>query len=525
MSIPAMNEQKQEGGSPRAGLCRPCPARLRWFLLLLGLGLLDGCALLGERPEVVVPAMPDAFVQADAVGVSAADGDRGATFEGIGDESAPLLSARWWEDFQDPVLNELIAEVLVHNPDLAAAAARREQLAAAADIAAAGLFPFLNAGGRVGRDQQQTTLGPVRSESARLSLSAGYEIDLWQKIGAGARAGRLQAEAAAFDLAALRLSLAAQAADLYFLAVEQRAQLALGEETVATLADRLARIETRYQRGLAAANDLYQARRDLLAVKEVQPGRRAHLAATNHALALLRGRFPEADGGGIAALPAPPPLPAPGLPAHLLGNRPDLAAAHLRLAARDAELAAAIADRLPAIRLTADLGRAGVSSNGLSASGLIWNLLAELTAPLVDGGRRRAEVDRRQALLTEEAANYRKTLLAAVGEVEDALVAVAASRRQLALLDEQVTTASASLRLSSRDYFAGLSDYLPVLIAQQAEIQARTRQLAVQQQLLRDYISLVRALGGGVETAEAAAAPNPAATGRSAASRRQPATN
>lgn len=448
-------------------------------LLAALLFLLAACTLPSSRLEQAAMPMPGGFAE-----------------ESVHGRPAPAF-APWWQLFADPVLDALLAEALVGNQDLARARARVAQLAALAEGNRARLFPTLALGGRAVREQSLGQAGEGIAEAMTLSVAAGYEVDLWDRLGSQARAAALGSRAAGEDLRFLRLSLAAQVADLYFLAVEKRAQLQLADESIATLAEVLDRVESRYQSGLASAADVYQARQNLLEVRESRPTFAAALSVAEHGLAILLGRFPQTElSGTLAVLPeAPEALPA-CLPASLLHNRPDIEAAFLRLAASDAEMAAAIADRLPAINLMAGYGLSRLDLPGVSLSGIIWNLLAEFSQPLFDAGRRRSEVVRRQALFDEGLAAYRQTVLQAVREVEDALANNRATEERLTLLLARNEASSAGLRLAEQDYFAGLSDYLPVLIARQLHYRDQSSLLAARRQLLADRISLARSLGG-----------------------------
>jgi NodT family efflux transporter outer membrane factor (OMF) lipoprotein len=242
---------------------------------------------------------------------------------------------------------------------------------------------------------------------------------------------------------------------------------------------------------------MYQARQSLAGAKAARPVFAARLAEAEHAIGVLLGHYPErVSGERLVQVPGAPVLYAVGIPAELISQRPDLQAALQRVAAADARVAAAIADRFPSIRLSGNYG----SLHQEVAAGLIkgefWSLLGELALPVVDGGRRRAEVDRKEAALREAVAAYQQKVLAAFQEVEDALANNHASGQRVELLAETARATGASLRLSTDRYLAGLDDYLPVLTAQRADADTRSRLIAAQRQLLADRISLARALGG-----------------------------
>lgn len=453
-------------------LCRP----LLWLLL----PLLSGCALHRPQEATLPAAIPPAYAEP------------GAT-------AAPPVE-RWWESFADPRLNALVEEAFAANLDLAQAFARLELAEALVGSARAGELPTVNLDGAAGRSRQPlpTGAGAVTADSFRLSAAASFELDLWRKLASRTEAARLEAAASREDVKTLYLSLSARVADLYFLAVEQRAQLELADRSIAAFADTLERVERRYREGLVPALDVYQSRENLAGARSRRPLFANTLAATEHALAVLLGRYPEPGAAGtLAELPGGPAAFPTGLPARLLARRPDIEADLLRLRASDARIAAAIADRFPSFSLVGSYGGASSELGELLRSGnLFWSLLLDLAQPLYDGGRRSAEVDRNRALFRENLARYHQSVLGAFQEVEDALAANRTTEERLAFLGERVEASRAALRLALDRYLQGLSDYLPVLTAQGLQFDAESQLLAARWQLLADRISLARALGG-----------------------------
>ncbi len=405
---------------------------------------------------------------------------------------------RWWEQFQDPLLDSLMAEAFEHNLNLEQAHARLGQFEAQARIAGAARRPTVGLQGAAGRVRQPGLFGAQTDNSYRLSVAAGFELDVWRKLASRSEAARLDTVAARQDLAALYLSLSARLADLYYLAVEQRSQLELVDRTIASFADTLQRVENRYREGLVPALDVYQSRQNLAAAKATRPAFEASLASAEHALAVLLGRLPDRSAAGsLAELPALDGAFPVGLPATMLQRRPDIAGALTRLRATDARVAAAIAERFPSFNLVADYGGAGSELGSLLDSpNIFWNLLVNLTQPLIDGGRRKAEVDRTRALFRENLGFYHQAVLQAFQEVEDALVQERTGTQRIELLEERVVATAGSLRLSTERYLQGLSEYLPVLTAQISHAEAQSVLLQARRQRIVARISLARALGG-----------------------------
>ena len=407
------------------------------------------------------------------------------------------LPGQWWLAFEDEQLNQLMTELFQQNLELTQAVARLEQVEAMARITRSAESPFLSGGGNVGRSSQPGLLDDFIGNNQQLSLAAGYELDLWGKLSAQSRAAELELSASRQDMQTLYLGLSARLADLYFLAIEQRAQLALTDQSIASFADTLLRVENRYNLGLVPAVDMYQARQSLAGAQAARYLFEASLGEVEHAIAVLIGRYPErSPGGSLEQLPGAPDLFDAGIPAELISQRPDLQAALQRVEAADYRVAAAIADRFPSISLSGGYGSLRQDVTAGLIKGEFWSLLGNLAMPLVDGGRRRAEVDRKEAALREAVANYQQKVLTAFQEVEDALVNNYATEQRVERLAETAQATGATLRLSTDRYLAGLVDYLPVLTAQRTDFDVSSRLLAARRQLLAERISLARALGG-----------------------------
>lgn len=403
----------------------------------------------------------------------------------------------WWQALNDPRLNRLIETAFKQNLDLDQAFARLRQSQALVKIQASAQRPYLNFEGQAHRDHQPGILDDTTENSYRLSLAAGFEIDLWQKLAKRRQAGSLEATAGKEEIKILYLGLSCQVADLYYLIIEKQALLALTEETIKSFSDTLDRVEFRYRQGLVPALDVYQSRQNLASARGRRPGDEANLLTTRQALAVLMGQF-NIEKQQIFGVSQPdnPAMFNTGVPATLLQQRPDIKSAWLRLQAGDARLAAAIADRFPTIRLTGNIGRSQTAFGSTPVIGTFWQLLAGFAQPLIDGGRRRAEVERNRAVVEELFAGYRQKVIAAVGEVEDALISNKAITEQIKHLKDEEFATRQALRLATDRYLQGLTDYLPVLTAQQFHFAARRRLLESRQQLMAARMSLVRAVGG-----------------------------
>ena len=424
-------------------------------------------------------------------------GELPRTFSLYTSESDP--AKRWWEEFNDSDLNTLITTALSDNLTLKEAWARLNQVRSLAVQAGAALYPDLtgNAGASYTRQRSGNgTRKTVSNEDYSLGVVSSYELDLWGRIRSGRESALLEASAAREDLNAAAMTLAAEVAGRWVNIIAHRMQKQLLERQLQTNLTYLELIELRFRAAMVSALDVYQQKQVVEDILAEIPLVEAREQLLRHDLAVLLGKPPQTFIKiSREDLPKPAEIPATGLPADLLSARPDLRAAGMRLWAADWQLAAARADRLPAIGLTAQARYGGGDADVLFDNWLL-SLAGNLTAPIFDGKRRAAEVDRRLAVVDENLSAYRQTVLTAIKEVEDALVSESKQREHIKGLEQVTATARKALKEAGNRYRKGLTDYLPVL-TQLLKVQGLERDLIQQQaNLLGARISLYRALGG-----------------------------
>ncbi len=479
-------------------------------LALVALGLLaPGCTVhrAEQRPE-------------PPVALAAAFSDPGAA------PAQPEL--RWWRSLGDPELEQLVDRALSGGFDLRRGWERLQQARALATQSGASQWPQLNAEAGFARSRNVvntgTPLGTVTQTANQFSLglAASYELDLWGRLRAGRAAAALDLAASRADVETLAISVAAQVSEAWFGLREQREQLRLLEAQLQLSETFLSLVELRFAQGLASALDVLQQRQLLASTRAQLPPLRLRRAQLEHQLELLLGAGPgQLVLPASQGLPTPAALPGLGLPADLLQQRPDLRAARLRAAAADERIAVALADRFPALRLGASTGWRAPELADLFSS-WVYSLSANLVAPLIDGQRRAAEVDRSRAAQREALLAYGQLALKAVLEVEDTLAGL---REQDALLREQeglVTLGQTTLAEAKARYLQGTTDYLPVLTALSALQQAERQRLATQRQLLTLRVQLHRTLGGTWPQDLAPPPPPGAAARRAPAARAEP---
>ena len=410
----------------------------------------------------------------------------------------------WWQAYGDPLLDRYEAQLAAQSPTLEEAAARYDAARAFAREAAADALPTVGAGAQFTRNRQSNNR-PLRGSNQpdiysadTVGLAAGYELDFWGRVRNEVAAGRAEAQASAADLESVRLSLQAELADAYVRLRSLDAEAALLDDAVDAYDKAYAITHDRFTEGLVSDLDVSRAETQLQSTRAQAADLAAQRAAYEHAIASLVGE--PASSFAIPAKVVALTLPnvATDLPSTLLQRRPDIAAAERRAAEANARIGVARAAFFPRIDLAADGGWQNTAFADLLAPGnTFWLLGPQAALTIFDGGRRKARVDEARAELAAASAQYRERVLRAFREVEDNLatlnhLAVEAQDQTAAVKAADRTQAAALIR-----YKEGAVNYLEVVTAQAADLQARRTNLEIEDHRLQASVNLVRALGGG----------------------------
>lgn len=408
----------------------------------------------------------------------------------------------WWKNFDSPELDALISKALSDNFTVNIAYARLKQARANLVKAGADQYPTLNilgsAKGTSSGSQAKVGADNIYSNVEHYSIgaAASYEVDLWGKIEARRSASEQQFFATQADLDAAAVSVSASVADTWVDILTTREEINILNKQIANNRQALEFQELRFSNGLAESVDVLQQRQILASSQSELPLLIAREQVLLNALSVLIGESPlDKPNVAQAELPKLIALPRTGLPASLLNNRPDIRSAAHSLFSAEWSVAEARADRLPQITLSADAaytsGVAAVLFNNWAAS-----LAANLMQPVLDGGRRAAEVARTRAVVEQLSAQYSDTVSKGIQEVEDALVNEEQQRNYIVLIAAQRDATAKTLKDAELRYLQGQSGYLP-LLQEVLNVQNLERKMIQQEaQLIKLRISLYRALGG-----------------------------
>ena len=418
----------------------------------------------------------------------------------------------WWTVFNDPTLNELETRVTVSNQTLAAAEAAYRQARALVAQDRAALLPTVNLGASASAARSggaPVVVGGVVTNPATVrttyqpSIGATWAPDIWGAVRRTVEAARANAQASAATLANARLSAQTELAVDYVQLRQYDEQARLLGATADAYGRTLKITQNRYAAGVAGKSDVLTAQSQYQSAQANLINIGQFRARTEHAIAILVGQAPASltlpSAAWALVLPA---IPA-AVPSTLLQRRPDIAGQERLVAAANAQIGVQTAAYFPTLSLS---GQGGFSSNELgnliSTSSSFWSVGASLAETVLDFGARKARVAQARAAHDQAVANYRQTVLVALGQVEDNLAAQRILGAEESLTRAAAESASQGETIARNQYAAGAVDFTSVVIAEATANAARNTQLGVEAQRLTTAIVLIEALGGGWTTTD-----------------------
>jgi multidrug efflux system outer membrane protein len=461
----------------------------------LMLSILAGCSFAPKQTQpVVVADIPDEYQSAP-------------------DSGAHQLT-QWWTVFNDPVLDRLVDTALAANLDLREAVARVEEVRQRYRIARAALIPSVTATADavhssspanvgIGGEFGGGTIDRFEFTTYSASLGLSYEIDFWGKFNNETKAAVSDFLATESDYRTARLAVISATISTYLEIVDLQRRVALTGLNVELLADRADLTDQRYYRGLTSSFELYTFRSLYRNTQAGLPVLESQLADARGRLAVLLGRYVSsldpllrADADDMAPDIVLDPVPA-RLPAALLEERPDVMAAWRRMEAARFRIGARKAELYPAIRLNASAGLQTSSiSNLFRVDQYFLNLLGGLTAPLLQGGRLRANASAAEAVFQQRAVVYVRTVLTAYSEVETSLQNLENQKERYDFLQQQRTSAQGSVDFQLRSLERGVGRYIEYLDARSNLVAVETNLASAERALAEARLGVHRALGG-----------------------------
>jgi outer membrane protein, multidrug efflux system len=413
--------------------------------------------------------------------------------------------ANWWQSFDDPQISALVKQALLANNDVRTARAALQQSRALRDETAAGLFPSADAFASAQR-AKLARIAPTNAFQA--GFDASWEPDIFGGVRAGVAAADASTNAAAAALGNAQVSVAAEVVVAYMELCALDRRLAIARDNLGSQEETLQIAEWRAQAGLTTALDVEQARTSTEQTRAQIPALEASLARTRSRLAVLIGATAEAMQASLvpsAAIPTAKDDLAIAFPAQTLRQRPDIHQAEYKVIAAAAQVTQADAARYPSFNLNGTLGLSALTISGLSGSAALATvLLGSVSVPLFDGGARAAQVRAQEAALDQARIAYEAVVLAALKDVEDALVSLRTSRERLATLRRAADAAQLASLLARHRYTSGLIDFQSVLQTQVTLLLVQDSVASAQADVAIAYVQLYKALGGGWQPESAA---------------------
>lgn len=458
----------------------------RYRHLLLGSVLLLGACAVGpdyRRPAVTTP---------DGWRLDAAEARQSANI-------------KWWEQFDDPVLGQLIAEALYENKDVRIATARVEEFIGRLRTTRSGLFPQFGYGADAAR-QRSSEVGPTplpagadpAYDAYSAVINAGWEIDLWGKLRRASEAARADLLASEDARRAVILTLVATVANAYIVLRGFDEQLDIATRTRESRSQAVTLFEKRYRGGVVSELELKQVISEYEQAAAAVPVAESNVAQAENLLSVLLGRNPGPvpRGKGIFEFSLPP-VPA-ALPSSLLEQRPDIQQAEQALIAANARIGVARARYFPAISLTGFFGSASADLSDLFTSpARIWNYGGIISGPIFTAGAISGEVQTATAQQQQALLAYERAIQNAFREVEDALISHAKFREQLTAQQRRVKALEDYARLARLRYDNGYTSYLEVLDSERSLFNAELSLSQNQGRVFTALINIYKSIGGG----------------------------
>jgi NodT family efflux transporter outer membrane factor (OMF) lipoprotein len=419
--------------------------------------------------------------------------------------SDALIKGKWWEIYNDPVLNALEEQVAVNNQNVLALEAQYRQARAATQVARAALYPTV---GTAPAMTESRTLGASAASSSShtvytFPLTATWAPDLWGSVHRGITAASATAQVTAAQLENARLLYQSELAQDYFQLHGLDSEYDLLNTTMKSYQEYLTLTRNRFAGGIASDLDVAQAESQLYTTQGALQDLGVLRAQYEHAIAVFTGKPPAELTIASLVLKNPPPAIPINVPSALLERRPDIAAAERQMAAANEQIGIATAAYYPSLNLSATIGFENNNFlNWITWPARFFSAGPSISETLFDAGRRHAVLAEMQAAFDTTIANYRQTVLTAFQQVEDNLSALRVMEEEAVTVARSVDSSQRALTVSTDQYKAGTTNYLTVITAQAAFLSAQRTAVELLTRRLTASVALVQALGGGWDASQ-----------------------
>lgn len=412
----------------------------------------------------------------------------------------------WWHNFNDPLLDRLIAMGLEYNYNAAIAIKRMELAHTTLDLTSTGYYPTLGVSAGWNAARSSGYLSDPHTKASNVSywdlgVSMSWEIDVFGRIKQKQAQAKANIDVSRMDYAAVQVSLAAEIANAYITLRTYQAQLEVARKHIASQERILEMTLARHEAGLASNFDVTQARVVLYSTQSSIPGLEAAIHSTINSISVLVGRFPDEVNLGLSTpgeLPSEFKLVGIGVPADLLRRRPDIISAEYQLAADAAALGIAKKDFLPTLTLNGSVGtRARNIGDLFKGDSFTYSIAPTLSWTIFDGFNRRYSKLQARQQLELDIDNYNMTVQTAVEEVDNAIIYYAGILQNIELIEKTIQESNKSLALAVDLYKNSLSPFSNVVDAQLNLLTYQNNLVSNRGKALQSLVNIYKALGGG----------------------------
>ncbi len=410
-----------------------------------------------------------------------------------------VVNLKWWEIFQDSIIDTLVRQALVNNKNLLIAASRIEQARANVKFTNADRLPQFGYSASAGRTNMPFgTVFPSTANNFSGSVNANWEIDFWGKYKRSTESAKAELMGTLYAKRAVEIALISEIAINYFKLIGYRTQLEISNKTLASRDSTLNIIQNRFDFGYTHIIDVNQAEIQKAIAQTAVPYYKRLIAITENNLSVLIGGMPQEIKTNITyyEYELPDSIPV-GLPSEILLRRPDVLQAEQNFKSANANVGVAQAMRYPSFSLTGLLGVGSTQLSTILDNGLGWGASAGITGPIFQFGKNKKRVDVAREVAKQSLLTYENTVLNSMKEVSNSLVEIETLKEELEARQLRLDAANNASNLSSQRYYQGVTSYLEVTENQRQEFDAELSYSDNFQQLLTAYVNLYKSLGGG----------------------------